>query len=431
MKLGGRLQAAIEVLEEVEGRKRPVADALKEWGRSHRFAGSGDRSAIGNIVYDALRKRASNAWRMGDDSARSLAIGTLAFDWNKSADDLQAIFADDAHAPDALSDGEVAAINAASLADAPLWVRGDIPEWVAPSFEESFEDEALLEAKAFAQRPPVDIRVNRLKGSIEKAEKELSRFNPHRTKLSTDCLRFPAGKADSRQPNIQGDPAFRKGLYEIQDQGSQVVSQLIFPQKGEQILDYCAGGGGKTLAMAAHMENKGQIYAYDVDASRLAPIVDRISRAGVRNAQTRTPNDGALDDLIGRMDRVIVDAPCTGTGTWRRRPETKWKLSEEQLAKRVEEQQLALAQARQFVRPGGFLVYITCSVLAAENEEQIYHFIANNPDFELVSAGEVWQDMYGFDAPKPWSSDMMSVTLTPASTQTDGFFFCVMECRPD
>ena len=261
-------------------------------------------------------------------------------------------------------------------------------------------------------------------------EKELSRFNPRRTKLGKDCLRFPAGKGDSRQPNIQGDPAFRKGFYEVQDEGSQIVSSLIYPRPGEQVLDYCAGGGGKTLAMAAQMGNKGQIYAYDADASRLAPIVDRLTRAGVRNAQTRTPNAGALDDLLGRMDRVVVDAPCTGTGTWRRRPETKWKLTQEQLDKRVEEQQIALAQARQFVRPSGFLVYITCSVLAAENEEQIYHFIENNPDFELVSAGEVWQDLYGFDAPKPWSSDMMSVTLTPASTGTDGFYFSVLERRP-
>ncbi|TLP48869.1 RsmB/NOP family class I SAM-dependent RNA methyltransferase [Cohaesibacter sp. CAU 1516] len=431
MKLGGRLQAAIEVLEEVEGRKRPVAEALKDWGRNHRFAGSGDRSAIGNIVYDALRSRASHAWKMGEETPRALALATMAFDWNKDVEALNALIADDNHAPAPLSEAEIAAIQAKSMKDAPFWVRGDIPEWLEASFMEAFQEEALLEARAFSQRPPVDIRVNRLKTSIEKVEKELSRFNPRRTALGKDCLRFPAGKGDSRQPNIQGDPAFRKGFYEVQDEGSQIVSSLIYPRPGEQVLDYCAGGGGKTLAMAAQMENKGQIYAYDADASRLAPIVDRLTRAGVRNAQTRTPNDGALDDLLGRMDRVVVDAPCTGTGTWRRRPETKWKLTEEQLGKRVEEQQLALAQARQFVRPGGYLVYITCSVLAAENEDQIYHFIENNPDFELVSAGEVWQDLYGFDAPKPWSSDMMSVTLTPASTQTDGFFFSVLERRPE
>ncbi|WP_321446774.1 RsmB/NOP family class I SAM-dependent RNA methyltransferase [uncultured Cohaesibacter sp.] len=431
MKLGGRLQAAIEVLEEVEGRKRPVAEALKDWGRTHRFAGSGDRSAIGNIVYDALRKRASHAWRMGEDTPRALGLAALAFDWNHTADQLAGLIAEDSHAPEALTQSEVAAIEAKSLKDAPFWVKGDIPEWLEGTFMETFEDEALLEAKAFARRPPVDIRVNRLKADIGKVEKELSRFNPKRTKLSADCLRFAPKAGDYRQPNIQGDPAFRKGFYEIQDEGSQIVSSLIFPKKSDQVLDYCAGGGGKTLSMAAQMENKGQIYAFDIDASRLAPIVDRLTRAGVRNVQTRTPNEGALDDLIGRMDRVVVDAPCTGTGTWRRRPETKWKLTEEQLDKRVEEQQIALAQARQFVRPGGFLVYITCSVLAAENEEQIYHFIANNPDFELVSAGEVWQDMFGFDAPKPWSSDMMSVTLTPQSTETDGFFFSVMEYRPD
>ncbi len=431
MKLGGRLQAAIEVLEEVEGRKRPVAEALKDWGRNHRFAGSGDRSAIGNIVYDALRSRASHAWKMGEETPRALALATMAFDWKKDVEALQALIADDTHAPTPLTEGEIAAIKARSMKDAPFWVRGDIPEWLEANFMEAFEEDALLEARAFSQRPPVDIRVNRLKTNIEKVEKELSRFNPRRTALGKDCLRFPAGKGDSRQPNIQGDPAFRKGFYEVQDEGSQIVSSLIFPRPGEQVLDYCAGGGGKTLAMAAQMENKGQIYAYDADASRLAPIVDRLTRAGVRNAQTRTPNEGALNDLLGRMDRVVVDAPCTGTGTWRRRPETKWKLTQEQLDKRVEEQQIALAQARQFVRPGGYLIYITCSVLAAENEDQTYQFIENNPDFELVSAGEVWQDLYGFDAPKPWSSDMMSVTLTPASTQTDGFFFSVLERRPE
>ena len=431
MKLGGRLQAAIEVLEEVEGRKRPVAEALKDWGRAHRFAGSGDRSAIGNIVYDALRSRASHAWKMGDENPRALGLAALAFDWNQSAEQLQALMADDAHAPSALSEVETAAIKAASLKDAPFWVKGDIPEWLEGSFMDAFEEEALNEAKAFARRPPVDIRVNRLKSSVEKVEKELARFKPQRGKLGADCLRFPAGRGDYRQPNIQGDPAFRKGFYEIQDEGSQIVASLIYPQASEQVLDYCAGGGGKTLAMAARMSNKGQIYAYDADASRLAPIVDRLSRAGVRNVQTRTPNQGALDDLFGRMDRVVVDAPCTGTGTWRRRPETKWKLTEEQLAKRVEEQQIALAEARQFVRPGGFLIYITCSVLAAENEDQIYQFLADNPDFELVSAGEVWQDLIGFDAPQPWSSDMMSVTLTPASTGTDGFFFAVMERSQD
>ena len=431
MKLGGRLQAAIEVLEEVEGRKRPVAEALKDWGRTHRFAGSGDRSAIGNIVYDALRSRASHAWKMGDDNPRSLAIATLAFDWNNDAETIQAIFAEDAHAPEALSEVEIAAINARSLTDAPFWVKGNIPEWTEPAFMEAFEEDAFEEAKAFSHRPPVDIRVNKLKASIEKVEKELSRFKPKRQILGPDCLRFVAGAGDYRQPNIQGDAAFRKGFYEIQDLGSQIVSNLIFPGAKEQVLDYCAGGGGKTLAMAAQMQNKGQIYAYDMDASRLAPIVDRLTRAGVRNVQTRTPNAGALDDLVGRMDRVVVDAPCTGTGTWRRRPETKWKLTGEQLEKRIAEQQIALAEAREFVRPGGFLIYITCSVLAAENEDQVYQFVSDNPDFELVSAGEVWQDMFGFDAPKPWSSDMMTVTLTPASTGTDGFFFAVMERRPE
>jgi 16S rRNA (cytosine967-C5)-methyltransferase len=173
------------------------------------------------------------------------------------------------------------------------------------------------------------------------------------------------------------------------------------------------------------MENRGQIHAYDADKHRLKPIYDRLQRGGIRNAQVHGPDDD-LSALIGKMDRVVVDAPCTGSGTWRRHPHAKWKLTRETLEARLTEQEEALSQASPFVRPGGFLIYITCSILPEENENQINSFIEDNPQFELLSVGEVWQDLFGFDKPQPWSSDMKTVTLTPSSVDTDGFFFAVV-----
>ena len=213
----------------------------------------------------------------------------------------------------------------------------------------------------------------------------------------------------------------------MQDEGSQIAALLVGAKEGEQILDYCAGAGGKTLAMAAAMENKGQIYAYDADINRLAPIHDRLVRAKIRNVQVRDPKPGVLDDLKGRMDRVVLDAPCTGSGVWRRHPDAKWRLTPDALARRQSEQVTVLSEAKDYVKKGGFLVYITCSVFPEENEDRIEDFLLSNGDFELVSVGEVWQDIFGFDKPKPWSADFNSVTLTPASTGTDGFFVAALQ----
>ena len=212
----------------------------------------------------------------------------------------------------------------------------------------------------------------------------------------------------------------------MQDEGSQIVADLVFAQEGEQVLDFCAGGGGKTLAMSAAMNNKGQVHAYDADRKRLAPIIERLKRAGTRNVQVHD-DLSSLSPFAGRFDRVLVDAPCTGTGTWRRRPDTKWRLTDKNLEERLSQQEEALASAATFVRPGGYLLYVTCSVLPEENENQVYSFCEDNPEFEILSAAEAWEDLFGTDKPKPWSADMKTVTLTPASTGTDGFFFCAME----
>ena len=194
------------------------------------------------------------------------------------------------------------------------------------------------------------------------------------------------------------------------------------------MLDYCAGGGGKSLALAADMENKGQVFGFDIDKRRLSPLYQRAQRAGASIIEVRQPPSENLKDLVGKMDRVLIDAPCTGVGTWRRKPDAKWRLSEDALERRNNEQRSVLKSAKGFVKPeGGLLFYVTCSMLAEENEAQVYAFLEENENFNLLSAGEVWEEKFGAEVPKPWSADGCTLTLTPAATNTDGFFFAVME----
>ena len=426
MRLGGRMAAAIEVLETIERQKRPVAEALKDWGHSHRFAGSGDRAAIGNLVYDALRQMLSHAYMMDDDGSAALVHAVALRQWGLDAARLKSQLDGDRFAPPPLSEAAWTAFATRRLSDAKPHIQADVPEWIEFAFEENFGDDWLVEAQALAERPPLDLRVNALKADRDKVLKALERSRAVATEIAVAGLRIAPGQGPSRLPNVTAEPAFAKGWFEVQDEGSQVVSELIYAQPGEQVLDYCAGGGGKALALSAFMENKGQIHAYDIDRTRLAPIFERLKRAGTRNVQVHE-DASDLDALIGRMDRVLVDAPCSGTGTWRRRPDTKWKLTQKNLEERLKQQEEVLAAAAPYVRPGGFLVYITCSILPQENEAQIYGFCEDDGEFELVSAGEVWQDLYGDDKPQPWSADMKTITLTPASTGTDGFFFAVMQ----
>jgi 16S rRNA (cytosine967-C5)-methyltransferase len=205
----------------------------------------------------------------------------------------------------------------------------------------------------------------------------------------------------------------------VQDAGSQIAAAVAGEVRGRQVLDFCAGGGGKTLALAAAMGNTGQLYAYDADARRLADTVRRSQRAGVRNLQVRSPIDPkALEGLEGRMDLVFVDAPCTGSGTWRRHPDAKWRLTPQQLERRIAEQDAVLAAAAPFVKPGGRLIYVTCSLLAEENEDRVAAFMAAHPAFANavveLSGAEAWRTTDGH------------LRMTPRTAGTDGFFVATL-----
>lgn len=273
-----------------------------------------------------------------------------------------------------------------------------------------------------AGRPSLDLRANALKASPEKVMKSLARFSPQLAAIAPFGITMPAGSRDARTPNVTTDEGYQKGWFEVQDQGSQIVAALAGAREGEQVLDLCAGAGGKTLALAATMGNKGQIFAYDSDRSRLAPIYDRLKRNAVRNAQVRAPHPGALDDLVGRMDRVVVDAPCTGTGTWRRRPDTKWKLTPELLAQRQSEQAALLVEAARYLKPGGTLAYITCSILPEENDDQIAAFLKDNPGFSTLDMATAWRSALITDLPAGLATTGGGLCLTPLRTGTDGFY---------
>ena len=266
-----RVAAAIEILADVEARRRPAADALKDWGLARRFAGSGDRAAIATLVYDALRRKASSAWMMGEATPRAEILGALKQLRGLGEDEIAVLFTGEGHAPAPLSEAERERLRAADLADAPAYVRGDYPEWLAPAFADSFGDSALEEGRALASRAPVDLRVNALKTDRDRALAALAHLGAAATPLSPVGLRIPV-RADGRGPALSAEPAYVKGLVEVQDEGSQLAALLSGAEPGMQVLDLCAGAGGKTLALAGMMGNQGQIYATDTDGRRLAPI---------------------------------------------------------------------------------------------------------------------------------------------------------------
>ncbi len=253
---------------------------------------------------------------------------------------------------------------------------GDYPEWLDPYLARAFGDERAEEGAALARRAPLDLRVNTLKCDRENAVAELADLNPAPTRWSPLGLRVTHAP-DAKAPAIHAEPAFIKGMIEIQDEASQLAALFAGAKPGEQVIDLCAGGGGKTLALAATMQNHGQLYATDTDKRRLAPIHDRLARSGARNVQVRTPKSigNELDDLVGRMDLVLIDAPCTGIGTWRRNPDAKWRIRPGALAQRQKDQAAILDRAIALLKPGGRIVYVTCSLLVEENGDQVVAFL--------------------------------------------------------
>ncbi|MCP9626460.1 RsmB/NOP family class I SAM-dependent RNA methyltransferase [Rhodopseudomonas palustris] len=425
-----RLSAAIDLIAAIDAQRIPAAKALKEWGTAHRYAGSGDRAAIAGLVWDVLRRRASSAYLMDADTPRARVLGMLKLERGMDVETIAAQCDGGRFAPEPLTEAERAALTTRTLDGAPPHVAGDYPEWLDDQFAALFGAERAAEAAAMASRAPLDLRVNTLKGKRDKVLASLKHLGAAETPWSPLGLRIALG-ADARNPGIQAEQDFIKGAVEVQDEGSQLAALLSGAKPGEQVIDLCAGAGGKTLALAAMMQGKGRLIATDSDKRQLAPIHDRLSRAGVHNAEVRAPKGDAdpLADIKASADLVLVDAPCTGTGTWRRNPDAKWRMRPGALEIRLKDQAEVLARAARLVKPGGRIAYVTCSVLPAENVEQVRAFVAAHPDFTPTPPAELaaalWDKADAFLA-ATWPTQE-GLLLTPRRTGTDGFFISVLK----
>ena len=432
----GRIAAAIDVLTAIETRHLTVRRALKAWGDDARYAGAKDRAFVSGLVLDVLRKQRSLAARMGAETDRARVLGALSFLWGWPLDRIAEAAGDVTHGPGALTDEERAALSTFTSGEqlaAPI--AGDYPDWLDAPFERAFGENRAAEAAALATRAAVDLRINTLKTDDVRALKALSPLGVSPAGIMAHALRIAAPAAEERTPSIESVPEFAKGWFEVQDLGSQIAAAAAGEIRGKQVMDFCAGGGGKTLALAAAMGNSGQLYAYDSDARRLTETVTRSQRAGVRNLQVRSPlQPDSLAGLEGRMDVVFIDAPCTGSGTWRRHPDAKWRLTEEQLARRIADQDAVLEAGSSFVRAGGRLVYVTCSMLIEENEDRIGAFLAGHPGFVPTSAldqitASSLADPAAIEALAARQSPGGAIRLSPLTFGTDGFFVAVLERR--
>ena len=362
-----RISAAIGCLDLIlEG--APAEKVLTTWARQNRYAGSGDRSAIRDLVYDALRRKRSYGWLGGGETGRALMIGAM----RAGGAALDAVFSGARFAPLPLSEAEAAAPP--PLAEAPAALRVDCPDWLWPMMEESLGRDAGAVLTALQSRAPVTLRVNLAKTDVAAARAALARDEIETvahplSPTALDVARNPRRVAQSA--------AFKEGLVELQDAASQaVVDRLLSLAIGKSVLDYCAGGGGKALALAAG--GAGPVTAHDALPRRMADIPARARRAGTPITLAERPE--------GLFDLVFCDAPCSGTGAWRRQPDAKWRLTPDRLGELTELQDSILDKALGFVGAGGYLAYATCSLLKVENEDRVEAFLARHPAWELLES---------------------------------------------
>ncbi|MBS7790921.1 RsmB/NOP family class I SAM-dependent RNA methyltransferase [Roseococcus sp. SDR] len=428
----GRLSAAIDLLYAVLDQPRRPADAISaDFFRARRYIGGGDRRAVSDLAWGVLRQRLRLEWWIGQTGARLtprlLVLAFLLLAEKRKPNEAARLFDGGRYSAGPLDAGEMGV--AEQLVGKPLMgkempdgPRLNLPDWALPGLATRFGATLETEARAMEATAPLDLRVNLLKTTREaaqaalRAEGLISETTPH----SPWGLRLP-----HRTP-ITGSAAYKAGLIEVQDEGSQLIAALVAARPGMRVVDYCAGAAGKTLAMAATMANQGRVTACDVSAPRLEGAAKRLRRAGVHNAETHLleAGDRWVKRRAGTFDRVLVDAPCTGTGTWRRNPDARSRTGAEDLAELLAKQDEILATSAHLVRPGGRLVFATCSLLPEEDEVQVEAFLARNPAFRPVPLATAWVEAGLPDAPPVEGQHML---LSPAAHGTDGFFCAVLE----
>jgi 16S rRNA (cytosine967-C5)-methyltransferase len=431
---GAQVAAAIDILAAIDTGERPADEVAANYFRRRRYIGAKDRGHIAGHVYTVLRHRAALDWWIAKHTTeigpRSRVLATLVLieAWRPEA--VAASCDGDRFRPAPLSEAEKRLVSdlarhTLSHPEMPRAVANDLPEWLAPYLERVFGKGLEHEMAALNTTAPIDLRVNLLK-----ADRELARHALAAEGIKTEPTPWsPIGLRFAERVPLGGLAAFKDGLVEVQDEGSQLTALLTDARPGMRVVDFCAGAGGKTLALAAQMANRGKLVACDVSARRLGDAARRLRRAGVGNVERRALI-GARDKWVkrhaGGFDRVLVDAPCLGIGAWRRNPGDKWRVTKEDLADLIARQRDILGSAARLVRPGGRLVYATCSLLREENEAQAEAFLAATPGFSAVPAAEVWRETIGGAAP----GGERYLRLTPAQHGTDGFFVAIFEREP-
>ena len=414
-----RLQAAIEILDGLEKTAQPADRFLRDYFRARRYAGSKDRAAVGERVFSVFRHRASLAWRMTSEAPRSLVTGSLLAE-GLDANAIAGLFNGEGHAPKPLSQEERATIMHRPQSEPPQFVRGEYPEFLEHELARAFGPSLLDEMIAMQARAPIDLRANTLKASAGAvlAALRADGFDAHPARFAPDGIRIPSGEGLSV---LSRHPLFESGAFEFQDEAAQMASLLAGAQPGERILDLAAGAGGKALALAARMQNRGEIVASDVRSGALKELESRAARAGATIIRTLFLS-GAPPE--GPFDVAFLDAPCSGTGVWRRQPELRWRLSPGRLAELTALQDRLLDQAAGCLAPGGRLLYATCSVLPAENKDRVDAFLARHADFRLSRAEACWHALLPRAPALPGDGNVFMAS--PLTTGTDGFFTAIL-----
>ena len=417
---GARLQAAIELLDRIASARQPADQLIKAWGAANRYAGSKDRKAIAERVYVALRQPPTQSTGLGE-SGRGRVLASLALHDGLSRADIAALFSGVGHSPQVLTADEDAALEAP--ASAPL------PALLLNQLERTFGRDAALEAEALlSTRAPLDIRINSLRSDIGALLATFAEIG-----ITAEPTPFSArGLRLAGAPDLAPLDVFKAGNFEVQDEGSQLCAIIAASHNPSLVVDYCAGGGGKTLALAA--EDR-RLVACDINAQRLEAIKPRLARAGVAaDLRKLGPKGEGVQDLVGQADLVLVDAPCTGSGTWRRRPEEAWRLTREDIVRFAKTQAMVLDRAQTLVRPGGRLAYVTCSVLNSENGKGAAQFLARHPKFRPVPIQDALDtDLLtseGRARLAALASGGHTLQLSPRRTGTDGFFIALFERIP-
>jgi 16S rRNA (cytosine967-C5)-methyltransferase len=396
----------------------PADVLMSRYFRSNPNLGSRDRSLVAEAIFFALRHYATLGWVLQPAQAarapRLAALVTLALQHGFDALEERALRGDASAVKRAL---------AIDLGRAPVSVRAELPHWLFLEFQRLYPDSAAL-IETLTEPAPLDLRVNAIKATRDAVLAEFADYGieGQATKYSPDGIRL-AGK-----PALTQWAAFREGRIEVQDEGSQLIARLVAPRRGEMVIDFCAGAGGKTLAMGALMRSSGRLYAFDVNARRLEGMTPRLKRSGLSNVHPvaiRSETDIRVKRLAGKCDRVLVDAPCSGSGTLRRNPDLKWRFDQPELSRVNKLQRTLLAAAARMVKPGGRIVYSTCSLLAIENQEVVEEFVAAHPEFHLLpAAGLLATQSIRIDHADRFAPYFV---MLPHLHGTDGFFGAVLE----